>query len=476
MQYDVIIIGAGVTGCAAAYKLARYKLRVLVLEAGSDVACGTTKANSAIVHAGFDAQPGTLKAKLNVSGCAQMPKLCSELDVMYSNCGSLVCASGEDEMKTLQSLLERGRENGVERLEIITGERLYEMEPRLSHEITGALWAPTAGIVCPWGLCIAMAECASVNGVDFRFGYKATEVCEENGSMVVSDGSRCIAARYVINCAGLYADDLPVCGKRELPIEIIPRRGEYLLLDSAFADTVSHTVFTVPSERGKGILISPTVHGNIIVGPNANRVECKADTATTDAGIAEVSSGARRLVPDINLRGAITAFAGVRATPSSHDFYIERSGRCPHLLHAAGIESPGLASSPAVGDYIVEKLGDMGLELNENPKFINSRPPVVRFAHLSDEEKSALIAKDPAYGRIVCRCETITEGEIVDSIRRPLGARDLDGVKRRVRAGMGRCQGGFCSPRVTDILARELHCSLSDITKNGPASRLLSAE
>ena len=481
MTYDVIIIGAGITGSMTAYKLSRYKLRTLVLEKGSDIASGATRANSAIVHAGYDAVPGTLKGRLSVSGCRQVREIAARLNVPYKNCGSFVCAFDEKDEQHIAMLYDRGIANGVPDMRIIRGDELFEMEPNLSRGCKAALYAPTAGIVCPWTLATAVSETASLNGADYVFNFAVSGVSENvDGSLTVTDGNTEYAARYVVNAAGVGADrivpdDIWPDGE-DAPVRINPRRGEYMLLDSETGGIARHTLFVCPSEKGKGILVSPTAHGNTIVGPNANEVAEPDDTSVTPEGIAEISAGARRIMPDINLRTAITQFAGVRPTPicRSKDYCITRSRKYPaRLLHAAGIESPGLASSPAVADYIVGILGGMGLEMIPDPDFRDERPPVYRFKELSDAEKQAMIEKDPAWGRVICRCETITEGEIVDAIRRPLGARDLDGVKRRVRAGMGRCQGGFCSPRVTAILARELGVDMYDITKKGPGSEIL---
>ena len=481
MTYDVIIIGAGITGAMTAYKLARCKLRTLVLEKGSDIASGATRANSAIVHAGYDAVPGTLKGKLGVDGSRQVGEIARRLNVPYKNCGSFVCAFDEKDEEHIKMLYDRGVANGVPDMRIIRGEKLFEMEPNLSRACTAALYAPSAGIVCPWTLATAVSEVASLNGADFVFNFAVSGVSENaDGSLTVTDGKTGYSARYVVNAAGVGADKI-VEGDiwpegEDKPVRINPRRGEYVLLDSEMGGIARHTLFVCPSEKGKGILVSPTAHGNIIVGPNANEVSDPDDTSVTPEGIAEISEGARKIMPDINLRTAITQFAGVRPTPvcRSKDYCIVRSKKFPsRLLHAAGIESPGLASSPAVADYVVGILGEMGLELIPDPDFRDERPPVRRFKEMSDEEKRLAIASDPAWGRIICRCETITEGEIIDAIRRPLGARDLDGVKRRVRAGMGRCQGGFCSPRVTAILARELGADMYDITKKGPGSEIL---
>jgi len=477
MKYDVIIVGAGVTGSLTARLLTLAGAHVLLAERNSDVASGTTKANSAIVHAGFDAEFGTMKASMNVSGCNKMPALAKELDVQYDNNGSLVCAFGADDEAALRILYDRGLANGVKKLEIIGQDQLRELEPYISPEATAALWAPTAGIICPWELAIAACEVAEVNGARIERCFRVDSINRnENNTIAVGgvyqNGSRAVfEADYVVNAAGLYADKVAKCAGDDLPFEIIPRRGEYLLLDREFGSQAKHTLFSVPSERGKGILVSPTVHGNLILGPNAVKVD-KEDLATTNDGIAEIKKGAIRLIPSVNLRGTITSFSGIRPTPSSKDFYIKPSEKLPGLVHAAGIDSPGLAASPAIAEYIAKLLGDMGLktEALQNPL---TRPEFIRFNELSDSDKAKIIAGNSAYGKIVCRCETITEGEIVDAILRPVGARDLDAVKRRVRAGMGRCQGGFCSPRVTELLARELGLEMEDITKRGDGSKLV---
>lgn len=481
MQYDVCIIGAGITGAMTARKLAAYDVSVAVLEAASDVAMGATKANSAIVHAGFDAEEGTLKARLNVAGCAMMPAECAELDVPYHNCGSLVCAYSEDEVRHLEKLLARGVANGVPALRIIGQEELRQMEPKISPDAVAALWAPTAGIVCPYELCIASCEHAAVNGADFYLNFRVTSIAKEDGVFVISDGERVIRANYLVNACGVHSAEIAVlAGEEDFPIRIIPRRGEYMLLDRAEGETAAHVLFSCPSANGKGILVSPTVDGNLILGPTAAAIDDPDDTATTDAGLALVQSGARHLVPSVNTRAVITQFSGVRPTPvgadgdiTKSDFYIRVSTQIPGLLHLAGIESPGLASSPAVGAYAVELLSGMGLELKEKETYQPGRPEKIRFRELSDAERSAVIAKNPLYGKIICRCETVTEGEIVDAIHRPLGARDLDMVKRRTRAGMGRCGSGFCSPRTVEILARELGVPMDEITKCGGDSVIL---
>ncbi|MBO5110688.1 MAG: NAD(P)/FAD-dependent oxidoreductase [Clostridia bacterium] len=477
-MYDIAIIGAGVTGAMTAYYLAKYDLHVAVLEKNSDVASGTTKANSAIVHAGFDAKPGTKKAALNVKGCAMMETLTETLGVHYKKCGSYVLGFSDGDKDRLEELKARGEQNGVPELSILSGEELRKKEPNLSPEVKWALSAPTAGIVCPYDLTLALAENAASNGVDFYFDFPVCAVRRAGETYVLEGNGREVEARYIVNAAGLASADMAtLLGEENFPVTILPRRGEYMLLDRAEGAFVSATMFVLPDERGKGILISPTVDGNLIVGPNAQLVEDREDRATTDAGLAEITAGARRIAPGVNLRAVITSFAGVRSTPSTGDFYLEISEQCPHVIHAVGIESPGLASSPAVGEYIVSLLAKDGVVLREKETYVKERRPGGNrplFRDLSEAEKQARIKEDPAYGKIVCRCETITEGDILDAIRRPVGARNLDMVKRRVRAGMGRCQGGFCSPRVAELLASELKVPLSTITKTGGGSYLLT--
>ena len=473
--YDVIIIGAGVNGCMLAHKLAAYKLDIAVIEAGCDVASGASRANSAIVHAGFDAASGTLKAALNVRGCAALPEIARQLDVPYRNNTSLVVAFGGEDDRMLEVLLERGRTNGVPGLEIIGQEKLRELEPNISPDATAALVAPSAGIICPYDLTIACAENSAINGVDFFFDHRVDGIEKDGGEIVVRAGEE-FRARFVVNSAGVHSAEIARLADPDFPIDIIPRRGEYMILDKAEGKTCKATLFACPNKEGKGILVSPTVDGNIIVGPNAHRV-APDDTSTTAIGLDEVSKGARKLVPGINLRAVITSFAGVRPTPSTEDFHIEPSAKLPNQLDLVGIESPGLASSPAVADYAIGKLEEMGLKLEKredyNPFRTVDGHMKKPLRELSDAEKAERCKADPAYGKIICRCETVTEGDILDAIRRPIPAKTIDMVKLRTRAGMGRCQGGFCSPRVAELISNELGIPLDEITKRGGESRLL---
>ena len=470
-MYDVIIIGAGVTGCAVARYLSRYQGSALVLERAEDVCCGTSKANSAIIHAGFDAAHGSLMAKMNVQGSRMLPELAKELDFPFRRNGSLVVCMSEEDMPRLQALYENGVKNGVEGLEIVDARRLHELEPNVSKNAVAALWAPTGGIVCPFNMTIALAENANANGVDFRFNTKVTGFTRGEEGWTVHTEQGDFRTRYVVNAAGVYADVLHnMVSARKL--HITPRRGDYCLLDRQVGGFVSHTVFQLPGKLGKGVLVSPTVHGNIIVGPTALDIEDRDGTNTTAAGLEELISKAGISVDNLPIRQTITSFAGLRAHEDHHEFVIGEAEDAPGFVDCAGIESPGLTSAPAIGLTVAELLREK-LGLREKEDFIATRMGLLDPKSLTKEAYQALIRENPAYGQIICRCEQVTEGEIIDAIRRPLGARSLDGVKRRTRAGMGRCQAGFCSPRVMEILARELGVSQAEITKCGGASRLI---
>ena len=470
-MYDVIIIGAGVTGCAVARYLSRYQGSALVLERAEDVCCGTSKANSAIIHAGFDAAHGSLMAKMNVQGNRMLPELAKELDFPFRMNGSLVVCMSEEDMPRLRALYENGVKNGVEGLEIVDAQRLHELEPNVSKNAVAALWAPTGGIVCPFNMTIALAENANANGVDFRFNTKVTGFTRGEEGWTVHTEQGDFQTRYVVNAAGVYADVLHnMVSARKL--HITPRRGDYCLLDRQVGGFVSHTVFQLPGKLGKGVLVSPTVHGNIIVGPTAIDIEDRDGTNTTAAGLEELIAKAGISVDNLPIRQTITSFAGLRAHEDHHEFVIGEAEDVPGFVDCAGIESPGLTSAPAIGLSVAELLREK-LGLRKKEDFIATRKGLLDPKSLTKEAYQALIRENPAYGQIICRCEQVTEGEIIDAIRRPLGARSLDGVKRRTRAGMGRCQAGFCSPRVLEILARELGVSQAEITKCGGASRLI---
>lgn len=470
-MYDVIIIGAGVSGAAVARELSRYKVNACVTEKEEDVCCGTSKANSAIVHAGYDAATGSLMAKLNVRGNQMMEQLSKDLDFPFKKNGSLVVCLSEEDMPKLQALYDRGVANGVPELRILNREELRAMEPNISDDAYAALYAPTAGIVCPFNLNIAMAENACVNGVEFKFDTEVTGLHPIEGGWAIETNQGSFETKYVVNAAGVYADRLHnmVSAKK---IHITPRRGDYCLLDKTAGDLVSKTIFALPGKFGKGILVAPTVHGNLILGPTAIDIEDKEGTNTTREGLDQVITKCGMNVKNIPMRSVITSFAGLRAHEDGHEFLIGELEDAKGFIDCAGIESPGLTSSPAIGEMVAEILREkLNLEKNEN--FVATRKGVLDPDSLSKEERIELIKKNPAYGNIICRCEMITEGEILDAIHRPLGAKSLDGVKRRTRAGMGRCQAGFCSPRTMEILARERHVSMFDITKSGGESKIV---
>ena len=469
-MYDVIVIGGGVVGCAIARELSRYRLKLCLLERAEDVCTGTSKANSAIVHAGFDAEPGSKKAIFNVRGSEMMPQLCRDLDIPYSRCGSLVLSFDAADRPRLEALLQRGRENGVEGLEIVEGDALRAMEPNLSQEAVAALHAPTGAIICPFTLTYALAENAAANGAQFRFDTRVERLERTADGFVVHTNNGTFESRIVINAAGVYADELhnQLC---ENKLQIVSRRGEYCLMDKTEGKLVSRTIFQLPGAMGKGVLVTPTVHGNLLVGPTAADQDDRDDTATTADGLAFATSAASRSVKGLPMNRVITAFAGLRAhiTEGADDFVIGESA--DGFFEAAGIESPGLSSAPAIGAYLAQLVAEkLGAEVKDD--FISTRRGITPLRELPFEERRAIIENDSAYGQIICRCEQISEGEIIEAIRR--GARSLDGVKRRVRAGMGRCQGGFCSPRVMEILARELQLQATELTKSGGESRLIT--
>ncbi len=471
LDYDVVIVGAGVVGAAIARELSRYELCVCVLEKEEDVCAGTSKANSGIVHAGYDAVPGSWKARMNARGSALMPELAEKLDFPYRKNGSLVLCFSEEDEPRLEALYERGLKNGVKDLRIISGDEVRAMEPNLSEEVVAALYAPTGAIVCPFGLTIALAENAAANGVEFRFLTAVEKIEKMSGGYAVTTDRGTVTAKYIVNAAGVRADILHnMVSSRRLCIT--PRRGEYVLMDREAGDTVSRTIFQLPGEKGKGVLVTPTVHGNIMAGPNAEDIDDADGLNTTAAGTAYVRRMALRSVPTLPVGKTITGFAGLRAHEADGDFVLGECEDAPGFFDAAGIESPGLTSAPAIGEYIAgliaEKAGAAGKK-----DFIAERSRIPEVAKLPPAERSALIAARPDYGVIVCRCENISEGEIVDAIRRPLGARSLDGVKRRVRQGMGRCQAGFCTPAALEILARELEIPVEAVCKNRPGSEMI---
>lgn len=478
MIYDVLIIGAGCTGVMTARLLSTKNCKIAVAEMGCDVAMGATCANSAIVHAGYDAKPGTLKAKLNVRGNKLMKELCSQLGVECKETGSHVVGFGENDMPQLTELYNRGIANGVEGLRIIDQTELRAMEPNISPNATASLWCSTTAITCPYGITIAAAENAVTNGADFYFNFKVISAYHADGIYYISNGIDTISARYIVNCTGVNSAKVAeILGEHDFPISITPRRGEYIVLDKICGSMANSTLFVCPSERGKGILVSPTVDGNLIIGPNAYPIEDGDDKSTTAEGLDEITQGAHLIMPSVNTKMAITSFSGVRPTPNIYDFYLEISAQLPNVIHAVGVESPGFAASPATAEYLVELLEKAGLKLEDRDDYIPTRRVDGnhrQFNKMTEEEKIAACRKNLAYGKIICRCETVTEGDITDAINAPIPAVTVDMLKKRLRAGMGRCQGGFCSPRVAELIAEHTEKSLTDVTKSGGNSWLVT--
>ena len=468
-MFDVIVIGAGVVGGFVARELSRYKLSVLIVERASDVSMGATRANSAIVHAGFDAKEGSLKARLNVRGSEMMEDVARELGVKYKRNGSLVVGFSDEDRETLRGLLERGNKNGVKGLRLIEREELRALEKNIGESATCALHAPTGAIICPYELCMAAVGNAMDNGAELKCGFEVAKIEKRGDSFLVysKDGESC-EARYVVNCAGAYSDKVAAMAG-DKSFSVIPRRGEYMLLDKECGSQVSHTIFRCPTKMGKGILVSPTVDGNLLLGPTAENIEDKEDTSTTAKGLANVRALASEQVAGINFSKVIKSFTGLRSVGSTGDFII--NAREDGFVNCAGIESPGLSSAPAIGEYVCELLFDKcGLKAEKRADFNPKRRPMHWFSELTTEQKNEVIRERGEFAHVICRCEIVTEGEIIDAIRTNPRPTTVDGVKRRTRATMGRCQGGFCTPYIIELLAKEMGCDYADVTKFGGES------
>ncbi|MBN1777011.1 MAG: FAD-dependent oxidoreductase [Clostridiales bacterium] len=469
---DVAVIGGGIIGCSIARELSRLRLRTVVLEKGSDVASGSSKANSGIVHGGYDCIPGTLKARFNVLGNSMFDKRSKTLDFPFKRIGSLVLAFHEEERIHLKKLLQQGIQNGVSDLRVIEAEEIRRMEPNINDAVVAALYVPTGGIVCPYEMTVAFAENAVKNGVEFRLGFYVETVRKQNELFTIAGPSGDLTARVLINAAGLYADTINnmLSSKH---FTITPRRGEYCLLDKTEGSLVNHTLFQLPTKAGKGILVTPTADGNLLLGPTSDEIMDKETTATTFNGLREVLQTAQADVQSLPTGKIITSFTGLRAASDTDDFIIGQSPDVENLINVAGIASPGLTSAPAIAEYVYSLVKKI-TRAQEKPDFQPRRKAFPKFRHMSARERSEAIAKNPDYGQIVCRCEQVTKAEVLAAIRGPLSVRDLDAIKRRTRAGMGRCQGGFCLMRIPEIVAGELHIPLNEVTKNGSGTNLLT--
>ena len=474
MIYDVIIVGGGVIGCAIARELSKYKLRTVLLEKNNDVCNETSAANSAIVHSGYDPLPNSLKAQMNVLGNSMYPQMCKELDVPFIQNGSLTIATTDDEMNTLLSLQKRANENKVE-TKILSSEEVLKLEPQLNKDIKGALFAPTCGIVNPFELTVALMENAMDNGVELLLNHEVNNIkINENSVSVFCKNDKELECKVLINAAGLFADDINTFVDKD-SFTITPRKGQYFVLDHFDLNFVKHTLFMVPSDKGKGVLVTPTTSGNYLIGPSSDFVDDKQDLSTTKEILDSVRSQASRIIENIPYANLIRQYSGLRAVSSTGDFIIEHSKVSKNLINVAGIQSPGLASCPAIALKVVELLKEC-MPLNANEEFNPIRRKVYRLKEMSLEDKNKLISENPQFGHIVCRCEKISEGEIVDCIHRNCGATTVKGVKKRCRPGFGKCQGAMCEASVIKILARELKKDESEILYSENDSNILKYE
>ncbi len=471
MNPEILIIGAGVTGCAVARVLSRYEADITVIDRGMDVAEGASKANSGIVHAGFDAKPGTLKAKLNVDGAKMYPALSKELGVSYGQPGALVIGFTEEDRETLNNLVKQAELNGVE-ARFVERDEILKMEPNTNPEVLCALYAPTSGLTSPYEMTYALADHAAVNGVKFCLNEEVEGVVKgQDGKWHITTDKGERTYDILVNCAGVGAATIHNMMSDDL-LRIIDRRGQYYLMDRMAELPFTMTMFQCPTKMGKGVLVSPTVHGNLLLGPSAEDIEDELDTATTAEGLAFVLGKSRLTWPKASPRGTITNFSGIRAHEAKGDFVIGAVKGQEKAYETVGIESPGLSAAPAIGEMLGNMIGEAeGLKKKETivPAIKRNKP----FHAMTTEERAEAVKQNPLHGNLVCRCEVVTEAEIREAIRRPVGATTIDGVKRRTRAGMGRCQGGFCSPRVAEIIAEELGIPLEQVTKCGGNSRLL---
>ncbi|HEY3452435.1 MAG TPA: NAD(P)/FAD-dependent oxidoreductase [Myxococcales bacterium] len=468
-RFDVVIIGGGVIGCAIARELSRYRLKVVLLEKNAEVGFGTSKTNSGIIHPGHDTPLSTLKGRLVVRGNALFDQLCSELHFGFRRIGELKVALQPEDLEALKKLKAQGDEKGVPGLELWDAPRLQREEPNLSRALLGALYAPSAGVINPYEFAFALVENAQDNGVELRVDSPVTSLAATDGGMDVTTPRGTVRGRFVLNCAGVASDKIAgMVGCATF--KITPRKGEEYMLDKRLKGLVRRLVFPVPTKTTKGTLIIPTFDGTLMVGPTAHDVEDRDDFATTTRGAEEVFAFVKKLCPAISSRDAITAFAGLRAVSDTNDFVIGPT-KVKGFFNVAGVQSPGLTSAPAIAEYMRDLLREAGLSLDPRPDFIPTIAGPARFAQLSPEEQDRLAARDPAFAKVVCRCELVTEAEIHEAINH--GARTLDGIKFRTRAGMGRCQGGFCSSRCMEILSKRLQIPITEVTKRGGDSWLV---
>lgn len=470
---DIVIIGGGIIGCSIAYEFSRYKLIIELLEQESDLCYGASGANTGLIHAGFDPPPGSLKAKFNSEGNRLIPQLAHELEVPFKQIGALVVGYNDSDISKLEKLKCRGLENGVSGLKILQQEEIHNLEPALNKDINGALFAPSAGIISPYEFTIALAENAAINGVKIRLSTRVMDIIVKHNSIkgIKTPNGR-LNCRYVINAAGLFADKIASLAGLDT-FTITPSRGEYLILDKRVKGLVNHTLFPLPRKVSKGIVVTPTVDGNIMLGPNAEEIENKSDNITTARGQANVINGSLKLVPRLNVNEVICRFAGIRTIPNTNDFIIGPT-ELEGFINVAGISSPGLTSAPAIAKHVVQIIADEeNKKLLKKEEYIKGRPQrfIPRLA--TPQKHHENIQQNSAFGHVLCRCEHVTSGEVISELHRPVPVTTLKGVKLRTRAGMGRCQGAFCSQRLIFLLSHELNIPVEKVTLSGEGSEIL---
>ena len=474
LKTDVVVIGAGAVGCAVARELSKYEIDVIVVEKNEDVGGDASKSNSAIIHTGYDATPGTLESQLVVTANPMYDDLVRDLDVPFARIGAILPAFTDEQFEKLPAIKEKAFKNGVYDVEYKTGAELLEMEPNLNPAVKGGLWIPRESIIDPFILVQAYAENAYANGVRFLLSTKVTGITAQDGKVksVQTTGEE-IETKYVINCAGLYCDEIAeMVGKAEY--KVVARKGQFFILDKNTSCKVDHIVLPIPTKITKGKLMCPTIHGNMLVGPTAEDQDSKLDKSTSAEGLASITADVKNLIPNVNVRDTITQYSGLRPNRNPEGLHFDIWEDLEGYVNLSGVRSTGLTLSVAMGKYVVQQMIYHGADLKLKENFISKRKGIVKFSECTRQEQDALVKANPLYGNVICRCETVTEAEILDAIHRPLGARSIDAVKRRVRAGMGRCQGGFCGPKVIEILARELGCSPTEINKHNAGSYMVT--
>ena len=473
MKTDVLVIGAGAVGTAITRELTKYNVDVICVDKREDVGGDASKSNSAIIHTGYDASPGSLESQLVVAANPRYEKLCEDLDIPFSKVGAILPAITDEQLAQLPAIKEKAMKNKVYDVEYRSGKQLLEMEPNLNPEVKGGLYIPRESIIDPFLFVVAMAENAIANGAKFLLSTEVTGIKMDGDKVVGAETTGgFIEAKYIINAAGLFCDEIAaMVGKNDYYVN--PRKGQFYILDKNTSCKVNHIVLPIPTKLTKGKLMCPTIHGNMLVGPTAEDLTDKYDKSTTAEGLESIREDVTKLIPGVQLKDTITQYSGLRPNRNPEGLHIDTYEDVKNYVNLSGVRSTGLTNSVSVGSYVVQLLKDMGFEMTWKEDFISKRKGISRFHELSREEQDKLIKENPLYGKIVCRCETITEGEIVDAIHSPLPARSVDAIQRRLRAGMGRCQGGFCGPKVLEILARELGCSTADICKNNKKSYMI---